>query len=734
MASLCDDWWLSARRCSQFIPLLPCATCCAAPTPQRLNDSSRATRPSWATSSLKPPAEPPAGSCAGSAVALAPPEDSNHAFERFDELGAPRGVHLNLNKSATLSTLGPAKPTTRPALNQVLSKLKPSNHLQNGVVYLGTPIGNSDCVTTALTEAALRLGVKRKATQSQLEDLQAQTALFAKCLLPSTPHLLATDALLHFPSLHDDFDPCSWSSPFLTRLQPSTAAFLARAAGRGVTEVSLDAHAWNTAHFPASSGGLGFQDFAARAVASFVAPLAGAARRSLEGFPARSSEPALRPPPALAASLSAWSAATNQQAVAFRFLAPRLLSLEATQGAAGPARGLVSARALRALLRDLTRARKKRQRATFSNSASPFLASALPPVAQRRASEALLSAPRRLADLRLPSPCFRLMISRNLRLPVIEPGILCACGHAIDARGDHCFQRKKRGKVKSSSRARDCSRFLIAEAGQRAGLISSKRDALTEPVSLAQHNPTSRPADALINLAPARADPPAAPLSRVATDVAITPPAPLTDGDDPSTCAVSAISHHQKHERKKFGGRSASAGASRALGEQVTAALNNSSAILLPFTIDPHGGIGPLASRFLLGAAPDPPPAPLTFRRRAPRQARSSAASASSPSAALLRADKSWRQNSAHLPFGATRHAWLPSTWARQILGASISAAFSEHLRSCAHRPKLSKPRSATCTCPLAIGRHTRPYIQPTTQQRHDRSRVGTTHNPDDAF
>jgi hypothetical protein len=46
----------------------------------------------------------------------------------------------------------------------------------------------------------------------------------------------------------------------------------------------------------------------------------------------------------------------------------------------------------------------------------------------------------------------------------------------------------------------------------------------------------------------------------------------------------------------------------------------------------------------------------------------------------------------------------------------------------------LNKPRSATYTYPLAIGRHTRPYIQPTTQQRHDRSRVGTTHNPDDAF
>jgi hypothetical protein len=60
--------------------------------------------------------------------------------------------------------------------------------------------------------------------------------------------------------------------------------------------------------------------------------------------------------------------------------------------------------------------------------------------------------------------------------------------------------------------------------------------------------------------------------------------------------------------------------------------------------------------------------------------------------------------------------------------------AFSAHLYNCIHRPASTKPRSVTYAYPLAIGRHTRPYIQPTTQQRHDRSRVGTTHNPDDAF
>ncbi len=43
--------------------------------------------------------------------------------------------------------------------------------------------------------------------------------LFSKCFLPSIPHLLVTNVLLHFPSLHDDFDPNHWTSPFLDMLQ-----------------------------------------------------------------------------------------------------------------------------------------------------------------------------------------------------------------------------------------------------------------------------------------------------------------------------------------------------------------------------------------------------------------------------------------------------------------------------------------------------------------------------------
>jgi hypothetical protein len=221
----------------------------------------------------------------------------------------------------------------------------------------------------------------------------------------------------------------------------------------------------------------------------------------------------------------------------------------------------------------------------------------------------------------------------------------------------------------------------------------------------------------------------------MAIDAMITPPLPLSDGDDPSTHTVSAIIHHQKYERKKFYGWSINNEHSFVYGEQIIAALNNNSTILLPFMVDPapHGGIGPLASHFLFGTTSDPSPPPLTFWWQIPQQAYNNTISDTSPSTILLNADKSWHQNSAHLPFGETYHSWFTSTWAHQILGANINTAFTEHLYSSnVHRPKLKKSPTYANEYPLAIGRDTRSFIHSTTQKQGDHSRVGTRHNPDD--
>jgi hypothetical protein len=60
-------------------------------------------------------------------------------------------------------------------------------------------------------------------------------------------------------------------------------------------------HPRHIAHFPISSGGLGFQDFSAQAIASFIVPFTGNIHHLLEGFSLQNSESLLHPPPALVA-------------------------------------------------------------------------------------------------------------------------------------------------------------------------------------------------------------------------------------------------------------------------------------------------------------------------------------------------------------------------------------------------------------------------------------------------
>jgi hypothetical protein len=100
---------------------------------------------------LNLPSAPPIGAYIDDLSSLVPPEESLFAFDHFDELGPPQGIHLNLSKSMILSMLNPTKPMHHTALEQALSKLKPSNHLQNGVVYLGTLIGNLNNIETKNT-------------------------------------------------------------------------------------------------------------------------------------------------------------------------------------------------------------------------------------------------------------------------------------------------------------------------------------------------------------------------------------------------------------------------------------------------------------------------------------------------------------------------------------------------------------------------------------------------------
>ena len=71
---------------------------------------------------------------------------------------------------------------------------------------------------------------------------------------------------------------------------------------------------------------------------------------------------------------------------------------------------------------------------------------------------------------------------------------------------------------------------------------------------------------------------------------------------------VTVTHHHQKAEREKFCCPSVNMESAFLNGEMVICALNDTDTVLLPFIVDPFGGLGPIVTAFLFGLRPNPPP------------------------------------------------------------------------------------------------------------------------------
>jgi hypothetical protein len=227
---------------------------------------------------------------------------------------------------------------------------------------------------------------------------------------------------------------------------------------------------------------------------------------------------------------------------------------------------------------------------------------------------------------------------------------------------------------------RDALALILAELGPHAAIIRSKTDVSREPLNLSAAYPTSRPADVCLTLDPTYVSPPLLPFTKAAIDVMITSLPPPPSGDTPTqTDSVTTV--HRTAERKKFNGPNVLSSSTIVNGELVIRALNDANAILLPFVVDPLGGLGPIASNLLFGTKPDPEPPPLLFPNNPTSQtAFDNATSDATPTPIAHRADTSWAREAAHIPFGGTHHSWFPSTWARQILGANGNHAIAAHL------------------------------------------------------
>jgi hypothetical protein len=658
-----------------------------------------------------------------------PFEDIAFVLDFWEREGPSRGLCMNRDKNKILYTLDPTSAPDTPTLRHALSYFKPSAQLTDGTTVLGTPIGSPTFIHQYLMDAADTFEERSHSLQTQLDDFQTKVSLFQRCLQPSALHLLAADVLLRSISASHPIDPYAWSSPFVQRLNNTTASFLAHISGHSASHFAPGTHPWFLAHLPIQLGGLGFTDLSARAVASFAVPMVRSIRYALQGIRPQCSNTntVLRLDPSFVSVFSEWSHSTLPSLTALCALVPPLLATQRYRNVDNVLDHLVGHLDLCTLSRDLIRSFKQRQLTSFLSDAPPDIRPHLPMILNRHTSEGLLCMSRRCHDQRLPSPYFRLMFCRKLRLPVYSGALsTCSCSKPIDEFGDHFFSCQRfHPKTAAHNAIRDALHLILSEIGIHAGIISSRSAIHREPLNLAQCHPTSRPGDLVLDCAPTYVTPPALPFSKVAVDVRVTSSLPSPSGGDQNN-TVTVTHHHQKAEREKFCGPTVNTESTFVNGEMVIRALNESNTVLLPFVVDPFGQLGPIANAFLFGLRSKPPPPALSFSSPTSQTAYDNATSKSAPFALTVRADRSWSRTAQRLPFGRTYHSWFPTNWARQVLGATINSVFAKHLYTSIRRRPASvnrRPLTRVDPYPLAIGRFSRitpaAYYEPT--QNHGR-------------
>ena len=122
-------------------------------------------------------------------------------------------------------------------------------------------------------------------------------------------------------------------------------------------------------------------------------------------------------------------------------------------------------------------------------------------------------------------------------------------------------------------------------------------------------------------------------------------------------------------------------------GSTIMSAITDSRAVLIPFTVDHLGGLGPLALSFLFDkdASPLPFPPPLQHDTLAFNNQASSTAylnAITSPVALASKASSAWKQLHPTSRFGTTHHTHTPSQWALQALSLNISLALANSLQT----------------------------------------------------
>jgi hypothetical protein len=236
---------------------------------------------------------------------------------------------------------------------------------------------------------------------------------------------------------------------------------------------------------------------------------------------------------------------------------------------------------------------------------------------------------------------------------------------------DHSFHCTKWSKSGMHNRHRDTLYYILQKILPFTEMVYTKDDIAREPSSLLPQFPNIRPADVAIKLTNHHH-------SHLLIDVTCIP-LPHNVSYDPNPLSV--IQHHEVFENTKF------RRPNDKHSSQVLQSMLDKHYLLLLCTIDPLGGIGPLASDFLFRQhrlyhnffTPSPLPArPHKFLSQPISELLVSQTLTHLPHHIFKQADHGWfdlHGDTFFTPFYST-----PSTWAFQTFAHNVSLASALHI------------------------------------------------------
>ena len=628
-------------------------------------------------------------------------QDLKFFLDKFDEIGKPLGCILKSQKCQILTSTNGTSP---------INKLHPQ--YKSDLIYsldkycggqiqgeittctriLGTPIGNAQFVNHYQNKKIQKLRNAINSIHNLVHDPHIAITLFKYSLQHYVTHLIPTD-LIHNPNLSNE--PKHYKTTFTNTVNEITRHFIHSITTDNEKQphTLLPKHAWYLSTTPSGLGGLGFHDIEARALRTFTTPLAQSIRTMKYGLTPQKinvketlqQDITITLPPHITSTFKGWKNSSLNVFQKYRNLTKKYIEGVISTDPNNPKPLNLLSYTLQSPLHSTTKNIQKQisiQRLqTLWPDLPKDLQKQLPSTLSTLTSIPLGQSTRTDHTNRFSANEFKIFLQRKLRIPLDPPPPkICTCGRHIDKYGDHFFTCKNHPKTTLHHRMRD-SLYTICKTIMPLITDTTSDNIHLELPNIFDKASQLRPGDIVIKH-PINSSTEAHNTTLI--DVTLIPPYKAHQTEQTFNETTETMKkHHQIHEYKKF--KINDHPPSNSTSEQLAQELVTKQHRMLPFTIDHHGMIGPIASEFLLGLQNATfQSSPNDYENKTTstevKNLISQSMKKNRHKNILTQANNVWKHAYGTKWFTNTHHAQTPRQWAKQVIGNTFSINSAKHI------------------------------------------------------